>query len=55
MGEKNEEHRHENDDKKEELEDELEKQWDMQDQIHKSCKMKGNTEERQKKWKEKYG
>ena len=36
-------------------EDELDKQWEMQDQIHKTCKMKGDSEERQKKWKEKYG
>ena len=36
------------------LEDELEKQWEKQDQIHKVCKMKGDTEEKQKKWKEKY-
>ena len=35
-------------------EDELDKQWEKQDQIHKVCKMKGDTEERQKKWKEKY-
>jgi hypothetical protein len=40
--------------KKEDLEDELEKQWEMQNQIHKKCKMKGDFEERQKKWKEKY-
>lgn len=44
----------ENDENKEDLEDELEKQWEMQDQIHKACKMKGDAEERQKKWKEKY-
>ena len=36
-------------------EDELDKQWEMQDQIQKTCKMKGDSEERQKKWKEKYG
>ena len=36
-------------------EDELDKQWEMQDQIHKTCKMKGDSEERQKKWKENYG
>ena len=36
-------------------EDELDKQWGMQGQIHKTCKMKGDSEERQKKWKEKYG
>ena len=36
-------------------EDELDKQWEVQDQIHKTCKIKGDSEERQKKWKEKYG
>jgi len=36
-------------------EDELDKQWELQDQIQKTCKMKGDSEERQKKWKEKYG
>ena len=41
-------------DKDNDLEDELEKQWETQDQIHKVCKMKGDTEEKQKKWKEKY-
>ncbi len=35
-------------------EDELDKQWEMQDRIHKTCKMKGDSEERQKKWKDKY-
>jgi hypothetical protein len=45
----------ENDEKKENIEDELEKQWEMQDQIHKPCEMKGDAEERQKKWNEKYG
>ena len=40
--------------KEDKLEDESEKQWEMQDQIHKTCKMKGDPEERQKKWKEKY-
>ncbi len=41
--------------KNEDLEEELEKQWEMQDEIHKPCKMKGDSEEKQKKWKEKYG
>ena len=41
-------------DQEDDLEDELEKQWELQDQIHKACKMKGDAEERQKKWKEKY-
>jgi hypothetical protein len=45
----------EDDKKKDDLEDELEKQWEMQDQLHKSCIMKGDIDERQKKWKEKYG
>ena len=44
----------ENDKMKDNPEDELDKQWEMQDQIHKTCKMKGDNEERQKKWKEKY-
>jgi hypothetical protein len=55
MSEKNKECKKKNDENEDELEDELEKQWEMQDQIHKSCKMKGDIEERQKKWKEKYG
>ncbi|MBY9012220.1 MAG: hypothetical protein KGD70_07590 [Candidatus Lokiarchaeota archaeon] len=45
----------ENDRLDEDLEDDLEQQWEMQDQIHKTCKMKGDSEEKQKKWKEKYG
>ena len=45
----------ENDKMKDNPEEELDKQWEMQDQIHKTCKMKGDSEERQKKWKEKYG
>ncbi len=45
----------ENDTIKDDPEDELDKQWEMQDQIHKTCKMKGDNEERQKKWKKKYG
>jgi hypothetical protein len=44
----------ENGGSREYLEDELEKQWEMQDQIHKTCKMKGDSEEKQKKWNEKY-
>ena len=43
-----------NEQNEDDLEDELEEQWEMQDQIHKACKMKGDAEERQKKWKEKY-
>jgi hypothetical protein len=43
-----------NNNREDDLEDELEKQWEMQEQIHKVCKMKGDTEEKQKKWKEKY-
>jgi hypothetical protein len=39
---------------KDDLEDELEKQWEMQDKIHKPCKMKGDSAEKQDKWKEKY-
>ena len=37
------------------LEGESEKQWEMQDKIHKTCKMKGTSEEKENKWKEKYG
>lgn len=55
MSEKNKELRRVQNDKKDDLDDELKKQWEMQDQIHKACKMKGDIEERQKKWKEKYG
>ena len=55
MGKKRKELPNEDYDKHDNLEDELEKQWEMQDLIHKSCKMKGDAEERQKKWKEKYG
>ena len=36
------------------LEDELEKQWALQDQIHKKCKMKDDPAVKIKKWKEKY-
>jgi hypothetical protein len=36
------------------LDDLLEKQWEMQDQIHRKCKMKDNPEEKFKKWKQKY-
>ena len=32
--------------REDDLEDELEKQWEMQEQIHKVCKMKGDTEEK---------
>ena len=55
MSEKSKEYPNEDEDKRDDLEDELEKQWELQDQIHKSCKMKGDSEKRQKKWKEKYG
>jgi len=41
--------------KDDDLEDELEKQLEMQNQIHKVCKMKGDNEEKQKEWKEKFG
>jgi len=54
MSKNNKESNKENDKVKDDLEDELEEQWEMQDQIHKVCKMKGDSEERQKKWKEKY-
>ncbi|MFX0012663.1 MAG: hypothetical protein ACFE9R_20300 [Candidatus Hermodarchaeota archaeon] len=55
ISEKKKELKKENEENEEDLEDELEKQWEIQDQIHKSCKMKGDVEERQKKWKDKYG
>ena len=55
MSKGNKESKIENDEKKDNIEDELEKQWEMQNQIQKICKMKGNAEERQKKWKDKYG
>ena len=55
VNKKNDDFKKEKDEKKEEFEDELEKQWEIQDQIHKACKMKGDAEERQKKWKDKYG
>ena len=55
MSKDNRESNKENDKVKDDPEDDLEKQWEMQDQIHKTCKMKGDSEERQKKWKEKYG
>ncbi|MHA1671049.1 MAG: hypothetical protein ACTSV5_10825 [Promethearchaeota archaeon] len=43
---------------KEELDDsddELDRQWEMQDKIHHKCKIRDDPEEKQKKWKEKYG
>ena len=55
MSKDNKETNKENKKKKDDLEDELQEQWEMQDQIHKACKMKGDSEERQKKWQEKYG
>ena len=55
MSKDNKESTKENDRTKDDPEDELDKQWEMQDQIHKTCKMKGDSEERQIKWKEKYG
>jgi len=55
MSEDKEQSDKENDKTMEDLEEELEKQWEMQDQIHKTCKMKGDSEEKQKKWKEKFG
>ena len=55
MSKDNKETNKENNKKKDDLEDELEEQWEMQDKIHKTCKMKGDSEDRQKKWQEKYG
>jgi hypothetical protein len=37
-----------------ELDDLLEEQWNLQDQIHKKCKIKDNPEDKIKKWKEKF-
>lgn len=39
----------------EDPDDELDRQWDGQDKIHYKCKMRDDPEEKQKKWKEKYG
>ena len=55
MSKENEESNKEKDTIKDDPEDDLDKQWEMQDQINKVCKMKGDSEERQKKWKDKYG
>ena len=49
MSKDNKESNKENDKIKDNLEYALEQQWEMQDQIHKACKMKGNREEKQKK------
>ena len=38
----------------EDLEDELEKQWALQDEIHHKCKMRDDPEIKQKKWNEKF-
>ena len=35
------------------LDDELEKQWVLQDEIHHKCKMRDDPETNQKKWNEK--
>ena len=37
------------------LDDELEKQWALQDQIHHKCKMRDDAEVKQKNWDEKHG
>jgi len=36
------------------LDDELEKQWALQDQIHHKCKIRDNPEVKQKNWQEKH-
>lgn len=36
------------------LDDVLEKQWEMQDQIHKKCKIKDDPSKKLKMWNEKY-
>lgn len=42
------------DDDYDDLDDALEKQWEMQDQIHKKCKIRDDPEEKLKRWNEKY-
>jgi len=42
-------------DPEEDLDDELERQWEAQDLIHKKCKMKDDPEKKLREWKEKYG
>ena len=42
-------------DEEDDLDDLLEKEFERQDQIHPRCKMSDSTDERIKKWKEKYG
>ena len=37
-----------------ELDDLLEEQWNLQDQIHKKCKIRDDPTEKVKKWKERY-
>jgi len=37
------------------LDDELEKQWALQGQIHHKCKMRDDPEVKQKNWNEKHG
>ncbi|MFX1238188.1 MAG: hypothetical protein ACFFAS_13890 [Promethearchaeota archaeon] len=39
----------------EDLDIELEKQWELQDQIHHKCKMRDDPETKIKKWEEKHG
>ena len=36
------------------LDDQLEAQWALQDQIHHKCKMRDDPEKKLKEWKEKY-
>ena len=44
--------------KEEQTDDELdailEEQWNLQDQIHKKCKIRDDPNEKLKKWKDKY-
>ncbi len=42
-------------DEEDDLDDLLEKEFERQDQIHPRCQMSDSTDEKIKKWKEKYG
>jgi hypothetical protein len=42
-------------DEEDDLDDLLDKELERQDQIHPRCRISDNTDERKKRWKEKYG
>ena len=42
-------------DEDDDLDDLLEKEFERQNEIHPRCKISDNTDERKKRWKEKYG